>query len=94
MSGHTYTYIHTHRTTTVILAAHARRGLIIIVTINFVQSIMLFCYSETYDRAIYIFSQTFSSSPLRVQETMCENNNLFIDEWMSGNSIYITSFMI
>ena len=27
MSGHTYT--HTHRTTTVTLAAHARRGLII-----------------------------------------------------------------
>ena len=37
MSGHTYThtythtYIHTHRTTTVTLAAHARRGLIIII---------------------------------------------------------------
>ena len=31
MSGHIHTYIHTHRTTTVTLAAHARRGLIIIV---------------------------------------------------------------
>ena len=30
MSGHTHTYIHTHRTTTVTLAAHARRGLIIL----------------------------------------------------------------
>ena len=29
MSGHTYTHIHTHRTTTVTLAAHVRRGLTI-----------------------------------------------------------------
>ena len=38
MSGHTHihTYIHTHRTSTVTLAAHARRGLIIMCSDHFV----------------------------------------------------------
>ena len=43
MDTHTYThtYIHTHRTTTVALAAHARRGLIIIINAEVVKSSLL-----------------------------------------------------
>ena len=36
MSGHTY--IHTHRTTTVTLAAHARRGLMSLTRKNYLRS--------------------------------------------------------
>ena len=54
MSGHTHihTYIHTytHRTTTVTLAAHARRGLIIIDIIQETSSRKLVVYSFEFGR--------------------------------------------